>query len=110
MAIEAIKHGPEWASGCGQCRYGIVNYEEPRGGDSLYMERLVQAVDGALQFCECQAGNMLRQNLRRQYTVVQAITVTLSGMEQSAGEMMLDQARRHVSERVPNIHWSGDTK
>ena len=106
MATEAIAHGPAWANGCEQCRYGIVNYDKPHGGDSLYMERLVLAVDGALEFCTCQAGHMMRQYLRRQYKAVQAITVTLSGMEQSAGEMMLDQARRHVSARVPNIHWS----
>ena len=59
--IEA--NGPASARGCGACAFGIALAPELTGATSFYLERLVQAVDGDITFCACQAGQHYRVSL-----------------------------------------------
>lgn len=59
--------GPEWARGCDQCNYGLIAAPEPIGALSLYEQRAIQAHDDMLDFCNCRAGHMYRQHLRKVY-------------------------------------------
>lgn len=86
--------GPEWAHGCEKCRFGIVFPTELSGADSLYMERLAQAVDGIVEFCDCKAGHMYRQHLRAEYRRVEKLSAGINGSAQGVANMLLDQARR----------------
>lgn len=54
---------PAWASGCEKCTCGIVAAPELTGAAPLYLERLVQAIDGDIHFCTCQAGKAYRASL-----------------------------------------------
>lgn len=47
---------PLWAQGCELCECGIQDAPPIVGVASLYMERLVQAIDHELTFCTCKAG------------------------------------------------------
>jgi hypothetical protein len=47
---------PTWAQGCDQCECGVLDAPPLTGLASLYMERLVQAIDHELTFCSCMAG------------------------------------------------------
>lgn len=55
--------GPDWAKGCESCDHGIVLAPEITGAVEFYLERLVQAVDGDITFCECRAGQAYRVSL-----------------------------------------------
>lgn len=57
--------GPEWANGCEACRFGIVFAPKLTGAASLYIERAVQAHYELIAFCDCRAGLLQRQHLRR---------------------------------------------
>lgn len=57
----------EWALGCDNCRYGLVSPPERSGACELYLERLVQAIDGDLTFCTCRAGKANRANLLNRF-------------------------------------------
>lgn len=57
----------EWAAGCPQCSYGLVSPPERSGACELYLERLVQAIDGDLHFCDCRAGTRYRANLLNRF-------------------------------------------
>lgn len=70
--------GPDWACGCGKCKFGIVASVPLTGAASLYLERLVQAQDGDLTFCACRAGHMQRQSLRRLYTKTSAAELAIA--------------------------------
>lgn len=63
-----LAKGPEWANGCEHCKFGIVLAPEITGAVEFYLERLVQAIDGDITFCSCQAGIYYRSALlnRRQ--------------------------------------------
>lgn len=71
---EIGKVGPDWARGCKECKYGIVLAPEITGACELYLERLVQALDKQITFCECQAGTRYRDYLlsRRQFLLAEA--------------------------------------
>jgi hypothetical protein len=66
--------GPEWARGCANCSHGIISAPDITGATSFYLERLVQALDGDVHFCSCQAGVAYRASLlnRRQFLVEEA--------------------------------------
>lgn len=55
--------GPEWARGCESCDHGIVSAPEITWAVEFYLERIVQAVDGDITFCTCQAGKFYRVSL-----------------------------------------------
>ncbi len=52
-----------WAKGCKQCTFGLVAAPELTGACEFYLERLVQALNGDITFCECRAGRCYRVNL-----------------------------------------------
>ncbi len=52
-----------WAEGCRSCLYGIIAAPELTGACEFYLERLVQALNGDITFCECRAGRCYRVNL-----------------------------------------------
>lgn len=64
----------DWARGCDKCKFGIVSAPELTGAASLYLERMVQAIDGDLHFCDCRAGTRYRASLlnRRQMLIEEA--------------------------------------
>lgn len=57
--------GNEWAKGCAQCNYGLIAAPEPIGALPLSEQRAVQADEDMLLFCDCRAGFMYRQYLRK---------------------------------------------
>jgi hypothetical protein len=61
-------HAPDWASGCPKCRFGIVGSVPLVRSIPLFEERMIQAAMGTLQFCDCRAGMLYRQYLRRHYS------------------------------------------
>lgn len=64
----------QWAQGCKECTFGIVSAQELTGAASLYLERMVQMIDGDIQFCLCKAGTRYRSALmnRRQALIEEA--------------------------------------
>lgn len=71
---EIAEFTPEWARGCDACTCGIVLAPELTGAAPLYLERLVQAIDGDITFCTCEAGKAYRVSLlnRRQKLIEEA--------------------------------------
>lgn len=62
--------GPEWACGCDQCRFGIINAPPLTRLCGLGLERVVQMELDLVEFCECQAGKLYRislLNLKQKY-------------------------------------------
>lgn len=59
-----------WARGCSKCKCGIVSGADILPALSLYEGRAVQAHEELLIFCDCRAGFMYRQNLRRIYSTL----------------------------------------
>lgn len=55
-----VTTGNHWGRGCANCKYGMVAAPELTGACEVYLERLVQAIDGDLTFCTCQAGTRYR--------------------------------------------------
>jgi hypothetical protein len=54
---------PHWAYGCEHCKYGIKSAPALTGACEIYLERLVQAIERTLVFCECTAGQKYRSYL-----------------------------------------------
>lgn len=62
--------GPEWATGCKKCSYGIVSAAPLIRVCGLRLERVVQMELELVEFCECRAGKLYHVsllNLRQQY-------------------------------------------
>jgi hypothetical protein len=58
-------NGPTWAKGCGRCKCGILSAPDLTGVAPLHLERLCQAIEKSLMFCECEAGTKYRLDLGR---------------------------------------------
>lgn len=84
-------HENDWAFGCPKCKFGLAVAPAILPAISLYEGRAVQAAEQLLVFCECRAGHMYRQQLRKVYA-------TLS-MEQKRNVLAHIQAAS-----VPTIH------
>jgi hypothetical protein len=113
---ELCANGPTGASGCPLCKFGIIAAPELVGAAvPLYLQRLVQAIDGDITFCGCQAGKLYRISLlnRRQEIIERArqdmrisakLTVD-SPIEIARSLIRIEQARRtptiHVQEPTP---------
>ena len=68
LNLKAIMdNGPEWASGCDKCKCGVLSAPDLTGAVPLYLERLVQAVDHDIDFCNCEAGQKYQVSLRNRY-------------------------------------------
>jgi hypothetical protein len=102
----------DWARGCPKCKGGIASAPELTRACELYMERLVQALDKQIIFCECKAGTRYRAYLlnRRAIAIEEVRGHNLS--PQKALDMHPDiaAARKSISHsyemaRLPTIHW-----
>lgn len=107
---ELCDNGPDWASGCPLCKFGIVAAPALVGAAvPLYLQRIVQAIDGDITFCGCQAGKSYRVSLlnRRQEILERArqdmkITAKLqvdNPIDVARALIRIEQARR-----TPTIH------
>jgi hypothetical protein len=67
-------NGPDWASGCKNCKYGVVEAMPLTRVADLTTERIIQMEDGLIKFCVCAAGTCYEANLknRRQILIEQA--------------------------------------
>lgn len=52
----------QWAHGCGQCQFGLIDPPAEVKGN-LIQVRQAQANMGELSFCACKAGQMYRKRL-----------------------------------------------
>lgn len=62
--------GPEWAYGCEACTYGIVAAPAIVPVLPLSECRAVQAHEDMILFCDCRAGFLYRQYLRKVYSTL----------------------------------------
>lgn len=100
-----------WGAGCDKCNYGIVAAPELTGAVELYLERIVQALNGDITFCECQAGTRYRVSLlnRRQKLIEDARKGKLmAAYAQRQSHPDLELAQKLVLQsyeaHVPTIH------
>ena len=59
-----------WARGCSHCRYGVVSAPELTRACDLHMERLVQAMNKSIEFCDCKAGTRYHVYLKNRYRIL----------------------------------------
>lgn len=73
-AVASVQEtGPEWARGCEKCHGGLIDAPDvSRYTASPYLVRVFQAVHGRLTFCDCRAGDMLKQHLRNAYRKIES--------------------------------------
>lgn len=60
----------DWARGCSHCKFGIVAAPDIVPALPLHESRAVQANEDMILFCDCRAGFMYRQCLRRVYSTI----------------------------------------
>lgn len=102
-------NGPAWARGCPSCTCGIVAAPELTGAAAVYLERLVQAIDGDITFCTCHAGKSYRVSLlnRRQRIIEQERRDSQRKSAIFVGSQ-IDVARAAIhaaqAERTPTMH------
>lgn len=107
---------PEWAHGCENCQYGIVQALPLTGATELHLERLVQAIDKQLVFCTCKAGTRYRSFLlnRRQFLLEEARRSPRMGQAAArASHPDIDIARQRIHKSYetaepPTIHYEGE--
>lgn len=100
---------PAWARGCESCTNGIALAPELTGAVALYLERLVQAIDGDITFCTCQAGQRYRVSLlnRRQEIIEQArqdLKITAKLKVDNPIDIARAAIRDAQAKRVPTVH------
>lgn len=109
---------PAWARGCEKCKCGIVEAPELTGAVSLYLERLVQAIDGDLHFCTCQAGVRYRVSLLNRFEALKDEAKRDKRMTDAAQRRTHPdvEAARHVihescsrTASVPTIHYESES-
>lgn len=83
---------PHWAQGCESCTYGMVVAPETIGTLTLADQRAVQMDEGMIEFCNCKAGFMYRQYLRKILATMHIDT--------------RKSYREHIqAARVPTVHY-----
>ncbi len=99
---------PAWARGCDDCANGIVLAPELTGAVPLYMERLVQAIDGDVTFCTCRAGVAYRSSLlnRRQEILERARREAKGSMISTGTEIDTARVAIHAAQarNTPTVH------
>jgi len=104
---ESLQH---WALGCQQCKFGIVMAPELTGACSLHLERLVQAINQQIIFCECQAGRCYRVfllNLRQRLIEEARKDKRMIASAAVSTHPEIEWAKAKVAEKVsfvPTIH------
>ncbi len=104
------------AHGCASCSYGIVAAPEITGACEFYLERLAQALNGDITFCDCRAGTNYHANLLKRHRkfveearrdprmVEQAKRGTHPDIEQ-AQVLMLERFGKMHHDKVPTIRF-----
>ena len=112
---EIAEFTPEWARGCDACTCGIVLAPELTGAAPLYLERLVQAIDGDITFCTCEAGKAYRVSLlNRRQKLIEEARQDSRMVESARLAMSVVLATRtptiHAAQaqRVPTVHVEGE--
>jgi hypothetical protein len=107
--------GPEWASGCERCKFGVVNAPDLTGAVSVSMERMVQAIESNGRiFCTCRAGVAARSNLknRKQMLIEEAKMMPLAREHGYDSAPDIEIAKQKVAEAraksVPTVHFEGE--
>lgn len=59
--------GPDWARGCEACAFGIIAAPDIVPALPMHESRAVQAHEDMILFCDCKAGFLYRQHLRKVY-------------------------------------------
>ena len=100
---------PSWASGCDACKGGIVLAPELTGAVSLYLERLVQALDQDITFCTCRAGLAYRSSLlNRRMEILERAKREAKGSDMVSTGTEIDTARAAIhaaqARNMPTIH------
>lgn len=111
-----VNTGNHWGRGCKECKYGLVNAPELTGACEVYLERLVQAIDGDLQFCTCQAGTRYRVFLANRFLFLKAEAKRDSRMASFVAlnsHPDIESARRAMGSsygmaKMPTIRWTGE--
>lgn len=62
--------GPDWAKGCEGCQFGLAVAPEIVTMLQLHEQRAVQMDEGLIEFCDCRAGFMYRQYLRKVFNAM----------------------------------------
>lgn len=70
VAKELTEVAPPWAMGCDKCRFGIIGAPELLKALTLAEQRSAQAAEDLLIFCDCRAGHLQRQYLRKVYNTM----------------------------------------
>jgi hypothetical protein len=67
--IDLDKAGaPEWAKGCDNCKFGVIRHiDYSHSPLPLYEMLPLLAAVYLVEFCDCQAGEVARQNARSMY-------------------------------------------
>jgi len=112
-AVKAIADiVPLWARGCDACTNGIILAPELTGAVSLYLERLVQAIDGDVTFCTCRAGLAYRSSLLngRMEILERAKREAKGGMISRGTEIDTARAAIHAAQarNTPTVHVAGE--
>lgn len=108
-----VTTGNHWGRGCEQCAYGIVDAPTLTGACEVYLERLVQMIDGALNFCSCRAGSryrafllnrfqFLKEEARRDHRMTAFVALNSHPDIESARRAM-DSSYGMM--KMPSIHW-----
>lgn len=102
-----------WSRGCPRCTYGIANAPPLTRACELYLERLVQALNGDIVFCDCRAGTCYRFYLRNRNQILieearRDPRMTAYAMRNSHPD--IEQAERAIAHsynmlRPPSIRW-----
>lgn len=102
-----------WAQGCANCKLGIVSAPELTGACELYLERLVQAIDGDLKFCDCHAGKCYQAYLKNRFVFFRTEAkgdYRMSWFAERNTHPDIEAARRAMQSgfeyaKVPSIRW-----
>jgi hypothetical protein len=108
-----VTTGNHWGRGCANCKYGMVGAPELSGACEVYLERLVQAIDGELTFCTCQAGTRYRAFLGNRFQFLKREVKADGRMAQFVANNShpdIEAARKAMDSsygmaKLPNIHW-----
>ena len=90
--MDSYIKGPEWASGCPLCRWGIVSRPVVKVMTMAIVEAVLNQY-GLVQYCGCQAGTMRRQYARRVWRKLEKGEEYLSP---DLAQLILDKAKERV--------------
>lgn len=111
-----VTTGSHWGRGCKECKCGLVGAPELTGACEVYLERLVQAIDGDLEFCACQAGTRYRAFLANRFLFLKGEAKRDRRMAQFVAQNShpdIESARRAMDGsygmlKMPTIRWAGE--